>query len=231
MQTDAKDLERIRDEIVAALSAISCVRAVDSFGSLASGSADRWSDLDLLVACETPEQTAWLAAGAIRAAKRVAFFRMFTGVVQPSGRYWFEGESPFHKLDISFHRLDERQAVASSGVRLGHPIDVKVEYEAHRAADPAADLREHVAAAAVDVTPRETEIGSLLYIHLLAAKDHLRDQDSKWNMADTRRLLLDAAAAGPIIAGGGDLAALIDKTDDFIQSKASTAVSKGRTSW
>ena len=217
MQTDAKDLERIRDEMVAALSAISCVRAVDSFGSLASGSADRWSDLDLLVACEAPEQTAWLAAGAIRAAKQVAFFRMFTGVKQPSGRYWFDGESPFHKLDISFHRLDERQAVASSGVRLGHPIDVKVEYEAHRAADPAADLRHHSPAAAIDVRLRETEIGSLVYTHLLAAKDHLRGQASKWNMTDTRKALLDAAAAMPKLAGGGDLAGLVARTDAFIQ--------------
>jgi predicted nucleotidyltransferase len=71
-------LERVRGEVVAALSAITAVRRIDSFGSLATGLADAWSDLDLLVACEDPQATAWLAAGAIRSSKRVAFYRMFT---------------------------------------------------------------------------------------------------------------------------------------------------------
>src|SRR5580700_12308176 len=73
-------LERIRRELVAALSAMTSVRNIDSFGSVATGCADQWSDLDLLISCEVPEHTAWLAAGAIRSTKRVAFYRMFTDV-------------------------------------------------------------------------------------------------------------------------------------------------------
>jgi hypothetical protein len=106
-------LERIRRELVAALSAITSVRNIDSFGSVATGCADQWSDLDLLISCEVPEHTAWLAAGAIRSTKRVAFYRMFTGVAQPSGRYWFCNESPFHRLDVTFHSPAEHAAVPS----------------------------------------------------------------------------------------------------------------------
>src|SRR3954470_4293230 len=102
------DLERLQRELVASLSAITSIRNIDSFGSVAAGDADEWSDLDLLVWCELPEQTAWLAAAAIRSIKRVAFYRMFTGVSQPSGRYWFCNESPFHRLDVSFHSPEER---------------------------------------------------------------------------------------------------------------------------
>jgi hypothetical protein len=104
--TQPSGLERIRGELVAALSAISSVRSIDSFGSIATGSADQWSDLDLLISCEAPEHTAWLAAAAIRSTRRVAFYHMFTGVSQPSGRYWFCNESPFHRLDVSFYSRD-----------------------------------------------------------------------------------------------------------------------------
>jgi hypothetical protein len=131
-----RGLERIRRELVAAVSAITSVRNIDSFGSVATGCADYWSDLDLLVSCEVPEHTAWLAAGAIRSTKRVAFYRMFTDVAQPSGRY-----PPFHRLDVTFHSPAQHAAVCRSGVRAGHPIHVWPEYMAHVPVDLSADRR------------------------------------------------------------------------------------------
>ncbi len=111
----ANDLERILRELIAALSAVPSVREIDSFGSIATGCADQWSDLDLLISCEVPEHTASLVAAAIRSAKPVAFYRMFTGVAQPSGRYWFRNESPFHRLDVTFYSPAEHAAVCRSG--------------------------------------------------------------------------------------------------------------------
>src|SRR5256885_10953171 len=112
-----RDLERIGGELIGALSAITSVRNIETFGSIASGRGDQWSDLDLLVSCEMPEQTAWLAAAAIRSTKCVAFYRMFSSVSQPSGRYWFCNESPFHRLDVTFHSPSEHAAICRSGVR------------------------------------------------------------------------------------------------------------------
>jgi hypothetical protein len=212
-----RGLERIRRELVAALSAITSVRNIDSFGSVANGCTDQWSDLDLLISCEVPEHSAWLAAAAIRSTKRVAFYRMFTRVAQPSGRYWFCNESPFHRLDATFHSPAEHVAVCLSGVRGGHPIHVRPEYMAHVPADLSADRRLTSPAGRVDVTPCETEIGRLLYRHLEAAKTQLRGRLPKRNVLETRAALLEAAAETPILAGGGDLAGFVASVDEFIQ--------------
>jgi hypothetical protein len=210
-------LERLRRELVAALSAITSVRNIDSFGSVATGCADQWSDLDLLISCEVPEHTAWLAAGAIRSTKRVVFYRMFTAVAQPSGRYWFCNESPFHRLDVTFHSPAEHAAVCRSGVRGGHPIHVRPEYMAHVPADLSADRRLTSPAGRVDVTPCETEIGRLLYRHLEAVKTQLRGRLAKRNVLETRAALLAAAAETPILAGGGDLVGYVASVDEYIQ--------------
>jgi hypothetical protein len=210
-------LERIRRELVAALSAITSVRNIDSFGSVATDRADQWSDLDLLVSCEVPEYTAWLAAAAIRSTKQVAFYRMFTGVAQPSGRYWFSNESPFHRLDVTFHSPAENAALCRSGIRSGHPIHLRPEHLSQVPADRAADRRLTSPASRVDVTPRETEVGRLLYVHLEAAKAQLRGRPRKRNVLETRAALLDAVAQTPILAGGGDLIEFVASVDEFIQ--------------
>ena len=172
--SSASHITRIKGELVAALSVLTCVRRIDSFGSVAIGRADQWSDLDLLVSCELVERTAWLAAAAIRSAKRVAFYRAFTGVAQPSGRYWFDDESPFHRLDVSFYSPAAHAVVCGSGVHSGHSVTVTPEHVAHRLVDLAADARLLAPAAPVEVTPRETNIGRLLYVYLETAKDQLR---------------------------------------------------------
>jgi hypothetical protein len=209
------DLERMRRELVAALSAISSVRNIDSFGSVAAGCADQWSDLDLLVSCEVPEQTAWLAVAAIRSAKPVAFYRMFTGVAPPSGRYWFCNESPFHRLDITFHSPAEHAAVRQAGVRGGHPIQLRPEYvaevSADAPADPSPDTRLISPIERVDVTPCETEIGRLLYLHLEAAKAQLRGRPAKRNVLQTRAALLRAAPDTPSLS-------FVASVDEFVEN-------------
>jgi hypothetical protein len=210
-----RGLERIRLELVTALSTIPFVRNIDSFGSIAAGCADQWSDLDLLISCEVPENTAWLAAAAIRSTKPVAFYRMFTGVAQPSGRYWFCNESPFHRLDVTFHSPAEHAAVCRSGVRGGHPIHLRSEYLVEVSADAPADLPAHsrllLPIGRVEITPREAEIGRLLYVHLEAAKAQLRGRPSKRNVLETRAALLDAAAETPIPG-------LVARVDEFVQN-------------
>jgi uncharacterized FAD-dependent dehydrogenase len=66
-------------------------------------------------------------------------------------------------------------------------------------------------------TPRETEIGRLLYLHLDTAKDQLRGRTAKRTILETRTALLDAAAETPIVAGGGDLRGFVASVDEFVQ--------------
>jgi predicted nucleotidyltransferase len=71
------------------------------FGSVAMGTNDSYSDIDLVVRC--PNSSADPVVARLHEALRVVLFRPFTAVRRPSGRYWFEGVSPFLRLDVSFH--------------------------------------------------------------------------------------------------------------------------------
>jgi hypothetical protein len=88
---------------------------------------------------------------------------------------------------------------------------------AHVPVDLSADRRLTSPAGRVDVTPCETKIGRLLYLHLEAAKTQLRGRPAKRNALETRAALLDAAAETPILAGGGDLIGFVASVDEFIQ--------------
>jgi hypothetical protein len=113
---------RIADEIVDALSLVAGVRAIALFGSLATRTHDGFSDIDMLVAHDGGPGVASACVAAIDEAKPVRYYRPFTGVEQPSGRYWFDGESPFHQLDVSFHAPVAYERVVAEGVRSGYPI-------------------------------------------------------------------------------------------------------------
>lgn len=212
----ASGIRRIRDELIAALSMLTCVRRVDSFGSVAAGSDDPWSDLDLIVSCEGPECTQWLAAAAIRSTKQVAFYRMFSGTAQPSGRYWFCNESPFHRLDVSFCSTAAHAAIREAGIRAGYSVAMHTEYEAHLPADRTADERLHGLADFVDVTPSETALGKLLYVYLETSKGRLRGLPVPRDIVETRAALMDAVAAQPVV-GNSDVVRFVAYVDDYIQ--------------
>ncbi len=198
---------RIKGEIVAALSQLTCVRQVASFGSLAEGRADAWSDVDLLVACEQVERAAWIAAGAIRAAKPVIFCRTFTGVSQPSGRYWFAGELAFNRVDISFSSVPDFVATSQAGHIQSHPITLCAEYVSEAVANVSVDARRLPAFPPLAIGQAEVEAGRQLYLHLEAVKDRLRGRKGKRDSRDTRealRRVLDH----PVDAAGGDFARL-----------------------
>jgi len=114
--------------ILAALQAEAGVHSVALFGSLADKRADRWSDIDMIIACDNVEIRKWAAAWALREAIPVLFYQTFSLADQPSGRYWFVGESPFHKLDVSFVSLPEYQRTVHEGTMQGHAIVLREIY-------------------------------------------------------------------------------------------------------
>ena len=175
---------RLKQEIVAALAEVPGVLRIASFGSVAVGQADLWSDLDLLVEVD---QTAWLAAAAIRLTKPVLFYRPFTGVPQPSGRYWFADESPFTRLDVSFYAPADFEAVCRNGLKEEHSVNVRIEHIRGRPHEEiASGAGSH---ASLDITPAEIEAGRLLYVHLEAVKAARRAQPSSYSQDQTREAL------------------------------------------
>jgi hypothetical protein len=207
---------RIMGEVVAALSRVTAVRRIASFGSIAEGRSDAWSDVDLVVACEDAPVSSWMAAGAIRAAKRVCFYRMFTSMGQPSGRYWFADESPFHRIDISFYSVAEYVEVCRDGVKGGHAIRAREEYVASGAADLARDRTMYEAGAAVTIQPQETEAERCLYFHLEAVKERMRGRRGKRDWRETREALVRAIEeCGAATSGGGEFVGLARRCLDL----------------
>lgn len=192
-------------EIVAALSRLGVVSRIACFGSLAEGRDDCWSDIDLIVACDDPDASSWIAAGAIRAAKPVCFYRMFTGVDQPSGRYWFANESPFNRIDISFHSVEGYAALRQGGLKQGHAMTMKEVFATTESLNLVSNQAIHSPAAPVSIEPYETEAGRALYFHLEAVKDHLRHRQAKRDWRDTRDTLAQMVGQyGNLPFGGGD---------------------------
>lgn len=207
---------RLKCEVVAALSRLSSVRRIASFGSLAEGGSDRWSDVDLFVACEDIAASPWIAAAAIRAAKPICFYRMFTGVPQPSGRYWFADESPFHRIDISFYGIADYIDVCRDGLNNGHPVTTREEYSATAAPDPMRDQSLYGPATAVTIRPHETEAGRRLYFHLEAVKQRMRGGPTKRDARETHAALARAIEQSEAASfGGGDFIGLAKRCLDL----------------
>ena len=205
---DAGAAGRVAAEVVEALSALPFVRRVAVFGSLADGTADGWSDVDMFVACDDPGETCWSAAEAIRRAKPVQFYRIFSSDPQPAGRYWFADESPFQKLDVSFHSPGKYEALCEAGAYLGCAISTREVFARN------GDGRrpwEVTPPRPVEVGERETEIGSWIYRLLRSTKGRLRGTPKGEDLdGDVAGLAgaLNGVSAETIMGGGriGELA-------------------------
>ncbi len=162
-------------EVTSALATLPFVHAVSVFGSLANGCADRWSDVDMAVACEEVEGAKWLAAAAIRAAKPVLFYREFSAVEQPAGRYWFAGESPFHRLDVSFHAVEEHLACYLDSARMGDCGELRAVHL--RAPSPGPTDSSLDPFPRLSISARETEIGRWIHRLFNSLKAQLRGAD------------------------------------------------------
>jgi predicted nucleotidyltransferase len=98
-----EDLAHLKEVIQAALNRSQC-RAAAYFGSIAKGTADKYSDADVIVCCDDEAAEQFIAM--LHEALRVSLYRPFDDR-EPSGRYWFTELSPYTKLDVSFHKPAE----------------------------------------------------------------------------------------------------------------------------
>lgn len=202
------------------LSILPCVRRIALFGSLAENRADRWSDVDIRVACDNVESSRWTASTAIRSAFSVLYYRKFTAVEPPAGRYWFVGESPFHRLDIGFISMDEYQACKVNPEHSGHNMTLVEVY--------ASDMVEidsdsvHPACFYEPAMEYETEVGSYLYFSIRALKQYLRGecvQEKDIVRIGRLRELIPSIPSSLTMSGGriGELADQVCKMLDHLQ--------------
>jgi hypothetical protein len=214
---DPKATGRIMKEVLAALASIPTVRAVGVFGSFASDTTDRWSDIDMLVGCEHLSTTQWLAADAIRSTKPVLYYRKFTNGEQPSGKYWFEDESPFHRIDISFHTLSDYQNYLGSQVRDGHDMTLREIYSSDPLAEPTTVRSDTRLPLIID--PTEQDAG--LWIARLADRSKAcirgrRPVEDLVSASDNLRRVL-ASLPSEISIAGGDIHSLAQRLLDISQ--------------
>jgi hypothetical protein len=213
---------RIADGVIEALAATPQVRAISLFGSLASGTEDRWSDVDLMVGYgpdggARDEDVEWEIAGALRAWRPVLFYRMFTGVGQPSGRYWFEGESPFNQVDAGFYSMPEYERARVEGVREGFPVQSTEQSRRDWVDSPARG-----GGAPLTITEEERELSRPIYGGLKTLKARLRGEPVDASELRRRsRDLEDAASRLPrdAIAGGGALGELVHSCRDLYEAE------------
>lgn len=204
---------RIQGNIIDALSRLTCVRRIVSFGAIARGCYDQWSDVDLLVICEHAESISWVSASVIREIMPVLFYREFTTKDQPSGRYWFREESAMNRLDISFESKQSYAAILVNPVKDGHDMVMRDEYIA--TCDMRLERDRSVAAPwkHVAISQEETEVGRCLYRAIEAVKFVLRgNRNWKWDRETcVRQLRVALQRSSGQEFGGGDLRGLAEK--------------------
>jgi predicted nucleotidyltransferase len=214
---DPQGPERVAGKIIATLAALPFVRDMALFGSLAEGRADCWSDVDLCVACDDVERTQWIAAAAIRAAHPVLFYRMFSNVAQPAGRYWLFPESPFHQIDLSFHSPAAYQVRINQPTFMGCPVTYR-EVPITRTATAPMDLPSPWRP--VEISDDETEIGSRVYLLVRAMRLHRRGEWER-SVVEERYATLRTALGNmdrSAVMGGGAIGELAFRVLDLAEA-------------
>ncbi|MHB1001306.1 MAG: nucleotidyltransferase domain-containing protein [Armatimonadota bacterium] len=199
---DISNLQCITDQITSALRMQPYVRAIALFGSLADSRADKYSDIDMLVVCDNVDQIRWHAASVIRSVKPVLYYRKFSAVDQPSGRYWFNGESLFNRLDVSFNSVEEYGLLIKEPVRFGKDIILK---ELYVNPDHLSYTLPVIEVNHLDASSRETEVGLWVYRLLNGMKTHLRGNEPNRSLVETTdglRNAMNGISRDTIMAGG-----------------------------
>ena len=102
---------RLADEIVRSFSESGGVKKVGLAGPLALGNHDGYDEIQIVVSSENPE----FVVGLLDDLFPVRYYRQFSHMDQPSGRFWLHDESPFNYVALAFYSELEFTAAASDG--------------------------------------------------------------------------------------------------------------------
>lgn len=180
------------------------------FGSIAKGTNDDLSDIDLLVRCD--QGVAQDLVSALDATLGIILYRPFSTERKPSGRYWFASTSPFLRLDVSFHDPAVFDDLLEHGGEFARAPFTHVPLSAERHALPSARPRvwpggdEHFALAlrnfqeSAKALLRDTEPKHPL-VETLAAVRSARTPSLRtevWELYEKSRLVLHRAGKLPV---------------------------------
>lgn len=105
-------LKRLFGDVTDTLTQAEYVRKIMCFGSVARGTPDRWSDIDLLVVTETRPQFLDVLR-CIETVKPILHRNHFVAHMEPAGGHvlgmTFQGESVFHCIDLNLLTSQEYQ--------------------------------------------------------------------------------------------------------------------------
>lgn len=199
---------RIALDVAEALASCPAVSRVTLFGSLASGTHDGWSDIDVM--CVTPDRAgAWEAAMLLRAAIPLRWHGPFSNLPQPSGRYWPYGESIFHSIDLSFRTAEAHARVLEEGME---GVKVIAHDLLWRDAGPSTSI-----GAGMQPEGSEYEFTHALYAAMKAMKAYMRGRGG-WVAVSTRMDELETQArALPRHPAGGRPIDVLDEARSLYQ--------------
>ncbi|MCP4427106.1 MAG: nucleotidyltransferase domain-containing protein [Chloroflexi bacterium] len=104
---------RLLEELTGFFAQFPVINQILTFGSMARGGWDRWSDVDLLVVTHGGSGQQWRLFNRLRQYKPILHHHPFV-LMEPSGGFIpgiaFEDESVFHLLDLNFISLSEFQS-------------------------------------------------------------------------------------------------------------------------
>ncbi len=153
-------LIQLKDSLVGALSKHGSVEEIALFGSLVKGDVDQYSDIDMIVAISSPIN----GLEALGHFGEVRYYRSFSSVKFPSGRYWMKGYSVFNKIDISFHTLDEFEKIVLHGDPEGYTTPpFNIEWKANRVTSAKSISTNIDMASPYIFSEAEDKIGKLVY--------------------------------------------------------------------
>ena len=102
---------RLADEIIKSFSESDGVNKVGLAGPLAVGNHDGYDEIQIVVSSENPESAVDLLDDLFP----IRYYRQFSHMDQPSGRFWLHDESPFNYVALAFYSEIEFTKAANSG--------------------------------------------------------------------------------------------------------------------
>ena len=102
---------RLADEIIKSFSESDGVNKVGLAGPLAVDNHDGYDEIQIVVSSENPE----FAVDLLDDLFPIRYYRQFSHMDQPSGRFWLHDESPFNYVALAFYSEIEFTNAANSG--------------------------------------------------------------------------------------------------------------------
>ena len=107
--------KRIFEELVLTFQSIESVKRLAIAGSLAEGNHDGYDEIQLVMEATDP----LLVVNALNDIFPIRYFRPFSGMDFPSGRFWLHDESPFNFVAMAFYKGVELEEAIAKG-KLAH---------------------------------------------------------------------------------------------------------------